>query len=343
MTRSVLGHPETLDYQDALLGNLAWYLVTRTEGTLLFELGSATATTAGWDTLTWRGCLDVANARFGAATGPPYTLASGTDPLGNAYVVKARDYAGGLAVTRNRGDWYQGIEPAGAVSVPLSMPLYPVLADGSIGAAVSALSLRNGQGMLLLTDFVPVELVSSAAERTAEGAVLTWETAGLPTDHAGFHVYRENPDGARDRLTPALLTGTTRYRFVDPQPPASATRYWLADLSRTGTVSWLGPLTLDPARPGPVLLQLAQNRPNPFRSGTQIRFTLPAEGSARLRVHDVTGRVVATLLDGTLPAGDHTVSWDGRDPRGVPVAPGVYFYVLDTPRGRAAREMIRLP
>jgi hypothetical protein len=151
-TRSVSGHEGSLSYGETLLGNLAWFLVSRSEGSILAQMGTNDPSAAGWDTLTWRGCMDVADAQLGEATGEPFTLARGKDPLGRSYVVEARAYERGLAVVRPRGSWREGIEPAGAVTVPLPAPLAPVDPSGRIGTPVSTVSLRNGQGALLLGD-----------------------------------------------------------------------------------------------------------------------------------------------------------------------------------------------
>ncbi|MBK8167010.1 MAG: T9SS type A sorting domain-containing protein [bacterium] len=70
---------------------------------------------------------------------------------------------------------------------------------------------------------------------------------------------------------------------------------------------------------------LAQNAPNPFNPRTKISFVLPAAGEARLCVYDVNGRLVRTLANGWLEAGERTVTWDGDDDRGGRVASGLYF------------------
>ncbi len=65
--------------------------------------------------------------------------------------------------------------------------------------------------------------------------------------------------------------------------------------------------------------------PNPFNPSTMIRFDLPVAGGVRLRVHDVAGRLVRTLLDADFPAGSHEAAWDGRDEAGRALASGSYF------------------
>jgi FlgD Ig-like domain len=74
---------------------------------------------------------------------------------------------------------------------------------------------------------------------------------------------------------------------------------------------------------------LFQNRPNPARANTSIRFTLPRPADVRLRIYDAGGRLVANLLDGPRGAGEHGVLWSGRDNAGQLVASGVYLYRLE--------------
>ena len=75
-------------------------------------------------------------------------------------------------------------------------------------------------------------------------------------------------------------------------------------------------------------LQLIGNAPNPFRDETEIRYALPRSSSVSLTVFDSAGRVVRSLVDGPVSAGEHVVSWDGSDDDGRGLAAGVYFYRL---------------
>lgn len=84
------------------------------------------------------------------------------------------------------------------------------------------------------------------------------------------------------------------------------------------------------ANPGlePRIFSLDQNYPNPFNPATQIRFSLPSEADVKLTIYSLLGQQVATILEGKLNAGIHTVPWNGRSQSGIPVASGVYFYRL---------------
>ncbi len=76
--------------------------------------------------------------------------------------------------------------------------------------------------------------------------------------------------------------------------------------------------------------RLHQASPNPFAGSTRIRFEIPSDGArARVRIFDLAGREVASLVDGVLGAGPHSVVWVGRDGAGRPVADGLYVCRVD--------------
>ncbi len=88
-------------------------------------------------------------------------------------------------------------------------------------------------------------------------------------------------------------------------------------------------LSLVEDTPGPVqFVVLQQNRPNPFNPATTIVFSLPQAGHMELAVYSIDGRRVATLVNQSMSAGEHRVTWDGRDGSGRSVASGNYFYRL---------------
>lgn len=79
----------------------------------------------------------------------------------------------------------------------------------------------------------------------------------------------------------------------------------------------------------PPAVALIQNHPNPFNPRTTIAYVVPSEGRVTVTVFDARGRVVRTLVDEPKQPGEHTVSWDGRDDDGHPLASGVYFHRLE--------------
>jgi subtilisin-like proprotein convertase family protein len=96
------------------------------------------------------------------------------------------------------------------------------------------------------------------------------------------------------------------------------------------------------AAPGPVPTAYSLNQawPNPFHDQTQIRFGLPGNATASLAVYNIAGQRVATLIDGPLAAGYHTVTWNGRTANGQRVSGGMYFYRLVTPDHQETRRLV---
>jgi hypothetical protein len=83
--------------------------------------------------------------------------------------------------------------------------------------------------------------------------------------------------------------------------------------------------------------------PNPFNPSTVIRYDVPGPRVyVRIVVYDVTGRRVATLVDGQQSAGEKRVSWNGRNDRGAEVATGVYFYRMTAGEFSSTRKMVLL-
>ncbi len=87
---------------------------------------------------------------------------------------------------------------------------------------------------------------------------------------------------------------------------------------------------------------LEPNMPNPFARSTTIRFASPRETPVVLRIFDVSGRAVRTLINGSIPAGRHSFTWDGRDDGGRETSAGVYFVRLEGDQKMLTQKTIRV-
>ncbi|MCK4547246.1 MAG: T9SS type A sorting domain-containing protein [Candidatus Eisenbacteria sp.] len=87
---------------------------------------------------------------------------------------------------------------------------------------------------------------------------------------------------------------------------------------------------------------LDQNLPNPFNPETQIRFSVRDRSHVSIKIYDVTGRVVRTLVDEAMQPGPHQVHWDGANDHGQPVATGMYFCRMSAGEFTAVRKMVML-
>ena len=100
---------------------------------------------------------------------------------------------------------------------------------------------------------------------------------------------------------------------------------------------------IDPVTPKPgFVTRLGQAFPNPMNPTATINFSIGAPGKVMLRVFDVSGRAVRTLVDEDREVGEHTAIWDGRNDRGERAASGVFFYQLEAPGYKSSKKIIIL-
>ena len=92
----------------------------------------------------------------------------------------------------------------------------------------------------------------------------------------------------------------------------------------------------------PDAFALDQNFPNPFNSGTVIRFTLPQNQDIELSVYNLAGQKVATLVQGQRAAGSYAIHWDGRDDQERALASGLYLYRLRAGEQTSTRKLLLL-
>ncbi|MHB8158844.1 MAG: T9SS type A sorting domain-containing protein [Desulfocucumaceae bacterium] len=74
--------------------------------------------------------------------------------------------------------------------------------------------------------------------------------------------------------------------------------------------------------------KLNQNYPNPFKQSTMINYQLPKTGMVSLKVYNITGQLVRTLVNTRMTAGSYSYNWDGKDDRKKAIGNGIYFYQL---------------
>lgn len=290
-----------ISYGQALLGGLASYLMTRTAPALLFIQGANSPDAPGWDTLTWRGCIDVADGYLGHPTSAPYAYAEGTDPTGKPYRVWARDHENGLVLLRNRGRWDEGIEPETAVTLTLPGALAPISPEGEVGEATASLELRNGTGAILIGGAcqVPGESpVAAFAGGPLSGVApltvcFTDQSMNGPTSWSwdfgdGGRSIEQNP------CHTYLVAGTYAVRLTVGATCSSDT---------VGHAELIWVQAADDLR-----FDLGCGQAHPTRVANGLAYSIPSDGDVRLELFGVDGRRVALLDAGHRHAGSHVAS-----------------------------------
>lgn len=87
---------------------------------------------------------------------------------------------------------------------------------------------------------------------------------------------------------------------------------------------------------------LMQNYPNPFNPTTNIIFAIPRPNVVSVRIYDVTGRLVKTLVNEFRSAGEHVVMWDGRNDEGQKASSGMYINEIRYDGSVMTRKMLML-
>jgi len=155
-----------------------------------------------------------------------------------------------------------------------------------------------------------------------ENLVLTWDSRYLPV-RGNFHL--------QGLTSPVNMRTTHSVSFTG---------------DRTLTISYTpgsiqSPQTeidqpVIPSRP----FELQQNYPNPINPGTTLPFQLSERSWISLKIFNLMGAEIRTLIEAEQPAGRHQIIWNGTDNAGMPVPGGIYFYQLRTRDGCRSRKMI---
>jgi hypothetical protein len=262
-------------------------------------------------------------------------------------------WAGGsLFVLRNKADPLDSILVAQATSIAeneYDLVLASPMIDGTtyiLCQRYYVWSCSEGYNSWSQWEFTFVAAVatllqSCSASVGGAGIEIAWELSKV--DPGIEFIISRSGNGAD--FVPLDMTGLRRtglqYSYIDARVEPGKRYIYKVEYAIAGEsrLLFLSEAIETPA----ALLALHQNRPNPFNPSTTISFTLPVECAVRLEVYDVSGRLVARLIDGARQsAGAHDVEWNGRDAAGRGVASGIYVYRLVAGKEVISRKMVML-
>ena len=175
--------------------------------------------------------------------------------------------------------------------------------------------------------------------------LLEWKTVN-EIDIFGFYIYRSLDAVAFQRITGDIIPGAgssetgETYTYVDQGVINGTTYYYnliTVDLDGVHMVANETPVAGTPTAHMPTVFALHQNYPNPFNPYTDIKYDVPKDVHVTLKVYNVLGAEVATLVDADQKANFYTVRWDAKD-----MASGVYFCTLNAGDFKAVKKMVLL-
>ena len=276
---------------------------------------------------------------------PPLPLEITTGDLAGGCSANAEQYEGCFVIVRNvqctqdvttYGEWYVD-DGTGECQVDDNMYYYDpwvgqmfTYVAGCVDFSYDEYQI-NPRAACDVCEAVAIELASFEAAAGDGYVTLTWRTAAEVEAHS-FNIYRNDEVVA----TVDAVGEAHDYIYVDRQVTNGQTyTYQLSDVDLSGHET-VHPVVCSVTPTGvPASYALDQNYPNPFNPSTEIRYAVPAEAHVTLKVYNLLGQEVASLVDEVKEAGRHTVSWNASDQ-----ASGVYFYSLQTDDFSATKKMV---
>ena len=191
---------------------------------------------------------------------------------------------------------------------------------------------------IVVYGIIPVELTSFTAIAKDDNVLLNWITS-TETNNMGFDIERRSTksNSGWQKLGFINGKGTTteksNYSFVDKNPAEGKSYYRLRQIDFDGTSKIYNSVEVDFETVKEY--SLSQNYPNPFNPSTEINYTLTKSGNVTLKVYNLLGSEIATLVNGFMEAGKHSVKFDAND-----ITSGIYFYTIKADNFTSTRKMI---
>jgi len=182
---------------------------------------------------------------------------------------------------------------------------------------------------------VPVELTSFTARTNKNDVILNWQTA-TETNNQGFEIQRSS-NGDYRSIGFIDGHGTTTeiqsYIFIDENVLPGEYSYRLKQMDYDGTTEYSKIVEVEVAQP--IEYSLSQNYPNPFNPSTTISYSIPKDGLVTLKVYDILGNEVVTLMNNLQTAGTKNITFDAGD-----LSSGVYYYRLVSGEFTSIKKLI---
>ncbi|MFZ1323397.1 MAG: T9SS type A sorting domain-containing protein [Ignavibacteria bacterium] len=185
---------------------------------------------------------------------------------------------------------------------------------------------------------LPVELSSFISNVNGTDVTLNWTTAS-ELNNSGFDIERKNSvSGNWSKVGNVTGNGTVstpqNYSFTDRGLTTGKYNYRLKQIDFNGNFEYFN-LSNEVGIGIPEKYSLSQNYPNPFNPSTKISYDLPTDGMVSLRLFDMTGREVASIVNEVQSAGYYTVNFNASS-----LSSGVYFYTISSNNFIATKKLM---
>ena len=184
---------------------------------------------------------------------------------------------------------------------------------------------------------IPVELTSFTAASMDKDVNLQWSTAS-ETNNSGYSIERKiKNENNWSAVTFVNGSGTTteltNYTYTDKNVPSGIYNYRLKQIDFDGSYEYSNIIEVEVNVPKKFTLE--QNYPNPFNPSTVINFEIPVQTNVLLKVYDLLGNEITTLVNEMKPVGSYKIEFDASS-----LSNGVYFYRMQAGDYVQTRKMI---
>jgi hypothetical protein len=186
---------------------------------------------------------------------------------------------------------------------------------------------------------MPVTMLSFTSQTGGNNVILNWTTA-VEVNNSGFSIERKllKENSTWNIVSFIKGAGTSSipqdYSYTDKKLNTGTYQYRIKQIDFNGNYEYFS-LVENIVIKAPGVFSVSQNYPNPSNPSSIIEFQIPAAGMVTIKIYNVAGREVATLLNEFMSADFHSVKFDGSN-----LSSGVYFYTLASGRYNKTNKMI---
>ncbi|MEO8666392.1 MAG: Cys-Gln thioester bond-forming surface protein [Ignavibacteria bacterium] len=335
-----VGQLSNLDNETAAIQLAIWHFTNN------LNLSTITSTTVRNRAIAIAAAADL----NGGASEVPTVLEITPDTDPDFFVIETKkDNGTGLAVSNIQLTISQGSLSTNLISTPASGISAPVEVIGTNNGTITAFApditipkgvlfrhITNACPKLILCcpspgslkttaewGALPVELASFTSSVSGRDLTLNWSTVSELNNY-GFEIERADLSAGWMKIGFVNGSGTSStekiYSFTERNLNSGRCQYRLKQIDYNGNFEYFN-LSSDVVVGVPSQFSVSQNYPNPFNPSTKINYDIPVSGKVSVKVFDISGKEVASLVDGVQSAGYYTVLLNAGS-----LSSGIYFY-----------------
>jgi len=176
--------------------------------------------------------------------------------------------------------------------------------------------------------------INLEAMSSGDNIILSWDPPSPARGIIEYKIYRDDLE----------IGTTTETTYTDPTIQSGNYTYGVSVIFDGGFESDVTEIDIEHTDASdltvPTITELRGNYPNPFNPSTNISFSTTQAGHVSIRIYNMRGQLVKTLLNEDLEAAYHNIAWNGKDKFDNDVSSGIYFYNMRTENYNSTKKMI---